>query len=363
MLVSKLFIKKLQSQLGTLLSTGFGTALSIVAINVLSGCGGGSSAAPAVTEPSPTAPVITTVQEVLDAAVSNGINGIFVYVDQGESAGESYTAGMQNTATQAPADPNTLFKVASISKLFIAVAATKMVVAEQINLTDSVSSWLPELADRIANADSITIEQLIQHRSGIADFDSQAGFSWQNAHTDIDATLSFALDKPADFAPNSQYEYSNTNYLLLAKILDKALGYSHHQYISENILIPLGMHNTYAELGDIEFTLLSKGYWGGVERSAQDYVIPGGSMISTVSDIALFIRALNTGNLLSESERNIYASVYWFNHSGWLPGYQSIANYHSNIDAVVIQFVNTTGGSSESIASSSYQQIIDVLNQ
>ena len=120
------------------------------------------------------------------------------------------------------------------------------------------------------------------------------------------------MDKPADFAPDSKYEYSNTNYLLLAKVLDKALGYSHQTFITENILTPLAMHDTYLKLSDIEPSSLAKGYWGGIERSTQDYVIPGGSMISTVKDIAIFIRALNTGSLLSVEERNVYTSVYWF---------------------------------------------------
>ena len=123
------------------------------------------------------------------------------------------------------------------------------------------------------------------------------------------------------------------------------------------------MNDTYLELSDIDPSLLAKGYWGNVERSMQDYAIPGGSMISTVKDISIFIRALNTGNLPSPSEKNVYASVYWFNHSGWLPGYQSAANYYSDIDAVVIQFVNTTGGNSESIASTSNEQILNVLSK
>jgi hypothetical protein len=123
------------------------------------------------------------------------------------------------------------------------------------------------------------------------------------------------------------------------------------------------MHDTYAELSDIDPSLLVKGYWGTEERSMQDYVIPGGSMISTVKDIAIFIRALNTGTLLSPAEKTVYASVYWFNHSGWLPGYQSVAHYYNDIDTVLIQFINTTGGNSENIASSSYEQIVNLLSQ
>jgi CubicO group peptidase (beta-lactamase class C family) len=305
----------------------------------------------------------TTIQAVLDEAVIAGVDGIFVYVEQTNKVDESFIAGIQDRTSQLPANANSLFKIASISKLFIAVSTAKLVAQEQLSLDDTLATWLPELADRIKNSNIITVAQLIQHRSGIADFDSQLGFDWQNAHTDIDTTLLYALDKPSDFIPDSKYEYSNTNYLLLSKILDRTLGYSHQIFITENILVPLGMLDTYSVLSEIEPSLLAKGYWGGVERSLQDYVIPGGSMISTVKDIAVFIRALNTGTLLSSTERDIYASVYWFNHSGWLPGYQSVANYQVDIDAVVIQFINTTGGNSENIASSSYQQILDLLGK
>lgn len=304
-----------------------------------------------------------SIEGTLANAVHDGVDGIFVYVEQPNKISESYAAGIQDRTTLLPANTNSLFKIASISKLFIAVSTAKLVVQEQLSLDDTLADWLPELADRIANSDTITIAQMLQHRSGIADFDSQIGFDWQNAHTDIDKTLLFALDQPADFIPDSKYEYSNTNYLLISKILDRALGYHHQIYIRENILIPLAMYDTYGELNDIEPSLLVKGYWGDIDRSRQDYVIPGGSMISTVKDIAIFIRALNTGDLLSTAEKSVYSSVYWFNHSGWLPGYQSIANYYGDIDAVVIQFINTTGGSTEKVASDSYEQIINSLSQ
>jgi CubicO group peptidase (beta-lactamase class C family) len=343
----------------------YNVKLLLIALSILlTSCGGGGSTDSKTVSPNvPSNIAPTTIESVLGDAVTRGVDGIFVYVDQPGKVDESFAAGIQNKATQLPADANSLFKIASISKLFIAVSAAKLVVQEQLSLNDTLASWLPELADRIANSNIITIAHMIKHRSGIADFDSQPGFDWQDAHTDIDRTLSYALDKPADFLPDSKYEYSNTNYLLLAKIIDRVLGYSHQVYIDENIIVPLGMQDTYLELSNIDASLLVKGYWGGIERSMQDYVIPGGSMISTVKDIAIFIRALNTGSLLTPAEREIYTSVYWLNHSGWLPGYQSIANYQQSIDAVVIQFINTTGGSSESIASSSYEQTLKLLGK
>jgi len=66
-----------------------------------------------------------------------------------------------------------------------------------------------------------------QHRSGITNFVDQPGFDWFIPHTDINESLELVLDKPADIKPDARYRYSNTNYLLIGRILDKALGYSH----------------------------------------------------------------------------------------------------------------------------------------
>lgn len=334
--------------------------LLTLSVLLLSSCDGSSSS-----ESNDTAVIVLpiSIEAVLENAVNEGVDGIFVYIEQSEKINKSYASGIQDRVTLLPADANYLFKIASISKLFIAISTAKLADQEQLSLTDTLAFWLPELADRIENANSITIAQMLQHRSGIADFDSQTGFDWQNAHTDIDKTLLYALDKPADFQPDSKYEYSNTNYLLLSKVLDRVLGYEHQVFIHQNILMPLNMYDTYAELSDIDPSLLVKGYWGNVDRSMQDYAIPGGSMVSTVKDIAIFIRALNTGTLLTPSEKKIYSAVYWFDHSGWLPGYQSIARYDKGTDAVVIQFINTTGDNSEDIASSTYEQLLNFLNR
>lgn len=65
-------------------------------------------------------------------------------------------------------------------------------------------------------------------------------------------------------------------------------------------------------------------------------------MIATAEDVGTFLRALIDGSLFSDEEQAIYSSVYEYEHTGWLPGYTSIARYHSDIDTIVIQFVNTS---------------------
>ncbi len=313
-------------------------------------CGGGSKSS-----------ILLSIQELLERSISRGLVGVAVYVEQASRPSVIYKAGVQDQVNATPYQSNSQFKIASISKLFIALSVTRLAIQQQLSLDDTLADWLPEYATRIEYSDSITLRLLVQHRSGIPDFDSQIGFSWQESHTNIEQTLEYALDKPADFVPNQQYAYSNTNYLLLGKILDKVLGYSHHLFIQDEFLVPLSMSNTVMLLSDTDITRLARGYWDGIDRTEQDYRIPGGSMVSTISDIGRFIRALNTGGLLTAEEKAIYRTLYSFGHSGWLPGYQSSAYYDSSIDAVVVQFVNSTGGNSEQLANQLYQDIMSAL--
>ena len=181
----------------------------------------------------------------------------------------------------------------------------------------------------------------MQHRSGIPNFTDYPGF-WENPPDSSEATLELALDLPANFEPDEDYGYSNTNYFLLAELIEKVVGYSHFQYIKEEILIPLELNNTYASLHDVDVDDVMSGYWVGLERDLKND--PPDSMIATAEDVGIFLRALNDGSLLGDNEQAIYSSIYEYEHSGLIPGYQSIARYHSDIDTVVVQFVNTAGG-------------------
>ena len=68
------------------------------------------------------------------------------------------------------------------------------------------------------------------------------------------------------------------------------------------------------------------------------------SLVAEQEDVGIFLRALNDGSLLNDNEQAIYSSIYEYEHTGLIPGYFSIARYHSDIDTVVVQFVNTAGG-------------------
>lgn len=285
----------------------------------------------------------SSLQEEMDKAVESDFDGMIVLVNQ---AGVSsfYSAGYDNRENQTLADPHSLFKIASISKLYLAAAATKLIVADSLELDAKLTELLPEVKDRIEYAEDITLKMLLQHRSGIKDWSYEPEIAGEN-YDDYMSFVARVYDKPANFKPNKKYSYSNTNYLLLAEIMNRTLGYSHQDFIQVEILNPLGLVNTFHAYKDADTNKVMSGYvkgWDADVRSI-DFPLPGGNMIATAEDVGIFLRALVDGSLLSPEEQQIYSEVYKYGHTGWLPGYTSIARYHSDIDAVVVQFVNTSG--------------------
>ncbi len=310
-------------------------------------------------------PLPDTVQIEVERAIDKGMDGIIVYVDQADKEPTFYAAGWNNRENKIPANPHSLFKIASISKLYIAVATTKLIHNKSLSLDATLAELIPELSERIENSEKITLRLMLQHRSGIPNFTDDPEYPWDNLPKDNRTSLEFILDTPADFEPDEKYYYSNSNYLLIGEILDTTLGYSHHQYIKEEILLPLGLHNTYSLLSEVDLEKVASGYYVGYEYDIKlnDYIAPGGSMIATAEDVGIFLRALIDGSLLNDNEQEIYSSIYGYEHTGLLPGYQSIARYYKDIDAVVIQFVNTSGGNSWSKSEHVYDRIIKILQK
>ena len=305
-------------------------------------------------------PLPDTVQEQVNEAIGLGFDGIIVYVDQGGKAPAFYAAGWKNRESKIPADPHALFKIASIGKLYDAVAITKLVGAKQLSLDKTLADYFPELAGRIENAETITLSMMVQHRSGIPNMTEIPSF-WTNPPKNRQEALERVLDLPANFKPGESYEYSNTNYMLISMLIEKITGQSHFQYIKSAILDRLGLSNTFGSIHEINMDDLMSGYYVGVAEDIKttDY----SSMIATAEDVGIFLRALNDGSLFDEGEQEIYSSIYKYKHTGLIPGYQSIAEYHKDIDAVVIQFTNTTNfdGYNWNLSEIVYNRIVKIV--
>jgi D-alanyl-D-alanine carboxypeptidase len=281
-------------------------------------------------------PLPDTVQEQVNEAIGHGFDGMIVYVDEAGKPPAFYTGGWKDRENKIPTDPKALFKIASISKLYVAVSISKLAKDKRLSLDETLADYFPELVNRIENAENITLKMMVQHRSGIPNFTNDPAF-WEDEQKNGKNALEFALDLPASFEPDKGYEYSNTNYLLLRKIIDKVLGYSHQQYIKEKILIPLELNNTFFSLNEVNLEDVMSGYYVGVK---EDFKTKENGMLATAEDVGIFLRALNDGSVFDEGEQEIYPYVY--EHGGLVPGYQSLAEYHKDINTVVVQFINTT---------------------
>jgi D-alanyl-D-alanine carboxypeptidase len=213
---------------------------------------------------------------------------------------------------------------------------------------------------RIENADKITLRLMLQHRSGIPNFTNSHNY-WVNPSENRKKKLELALDLPASFQPGEDYEYSNTNYMLISDLIDKVVNYSHQQYIKEEILIPLKLNNTFGSLSDINLDNLMSGYYVGIEADIKTN--DSGLMIASAQDVGTFLRALNDGTVFNEGEQEIYSSVYVYEHGGLIPGYQSLTKYHKDMDMVVVQFMNTTNfdGYNWNLSQIIYNRIVKIL--
>lgn len=304
-------------------------------------------------------PLPDTVQEQVDEAIDHGFDGIIVYVDESGQPPAFYAAGWHDRKKEIPANPNALFKIASISKLYVAVAIAKLVKDNRLSLDKTLADYFPELVGRIENADKITLRMMVQHRSGIPNYTDSYNY-WIDPPASNAEKLELVLDLPANFEPGEDYGYSNTNYLLIRELMDKVLGYSHFQYFREKILAPLNLNNTFGSLGEVNVDDVMSGYYVGIDA---DLKTDENGMLASAEDVGIFLRALNDGSVFDEGEQEIYSSIYGYEHTGLVPGYQSIAKYHKDIDTVVIQFTNTTdfNGYNWNLSEIVYSRIVKIL--
>lgn len=149
-----------------------------------------------------------------------------------------------------------------------------------------------------------------------------------------------APEKSADIAPDQKYSYSNANYLLLGKILDRTLGYIYRHYIKSEILATLWITHTFSLQSEVNLNDVTSGYtvvfYGDLKYN--DFVNSAGSKVVPAEDVGIFLKTLNDGFLLNNHDQIIYSSIYEYRHTGLLPGYSSIACYYKDIDPVVIQY-------------------------
>ena len=247
-----------------------------------------------------------SLSQDLDRAISStrlafGVPGVSVAVVKDGATVYAKAFGESDLAKQKAAGVDTRYAVGSISKQF--TAASLLLEQEQgkVSLDDKVSKYFPALT----RANQVTIRQLLSHTSGYEDYAPQDYLiaTWTKPTTP-DAILDNWAKKPLNFDPGTQWQYSNTNYVLAGKILEKVAGEKLLPYLQEHFFRPLGMGSA----GDCDvksaddasaYTRYALGPPRPVGREASGWYFAAGELCMTASDLAKWDQAFLAKRILS----------------------------------------------------------------
>jgi CubicO group peptidase (beta-lactamase class C family) len=283
--------------------------------------------------------------------------------------------GSANFEWNIPNQPDTKFRLGSISKQFTAFLIVKLAEEGKLKLDVPITTYLPDYPKE--TGDKITIHNLLTHTSGIPNYTSVPNFMREkarNPYSPADFIKTFNT-LPLEFTPGSKFNYSNSGYFLLGYIIEKISGKTYEQYLQETILTPLKMANTGYDHSNIILKNRAAGYEKEGKKLSNaaylDMSIPyaAGSLYSTVEDLYLWDQSLYTNQLLSEKSIESLFKPYiasggafygygWFveetdngakgklktvGHGGGINGFNTIIS-RDLTDKNLIVLLNNTGG-------------------
>jgi D-alanyl-D-alanine carboxypeptidase len=327
------------------------------------------------TQPLPTTPMPDGLASKLDVAAQSGFDaaaapGAIVAVQSSEGLFlKAY--GEADPTTGAPMTTDMHQRIGSLSKTFTGTVLMQLVADGQVSLDDPVSKYL----DGVPQGGEITLEMLSNMTAGLASYTIDEVFQKsmfddpQRVH-DVDETLAYAFALPKSFDPGESFEYSNTDTLVLGKVIEKVTGKPFSTVLQEDILTPLALTDTSFPDGSAEFpSPHPQGYT--LQGNDSDPANPtdatdwnpswgwvAGEMISTAPDLLAFSRAVGTGQGLLPADSQIvrlesfqpaeagYGIGWgclsgWVGHGGELPGFNTQMYYDTNTDTAVITMTNS----------------------
>jgi CubicO group peptidase (beta-lactamase class C family) len=213
--------------------------------------------------------------------------------------------GSANLELGVPLQPDMIFEIGSITKQFTAIAILQLMEQGKISLHDSVQQYIKDFPFK---GYTITIENLLTHTSGIKDFFT-IDYSGQNVLR-WDFTPQQIIDHfknaPLEFKPGSKYNYTNSGYTLLGRIIEVASGKSYYNYLLENVIKKAGLKNTFFATAD---TLIPKrvssytrdrGFYDNFGYMSMSFGYGCGDLLSTTEDLFKWNSALLNGNIVKK---------------------------------------------------------------
>jgi CubicO group peptidase (beta-lactamase class C family) len=233
--------------------------------------------------------------------------------------------GFANFEHEVPNLPKTKFRLASVSKQFIATGIMILENDGKLKVEDTLQKHLPDCPKAWAE---VTIHQLLSHTSGVPENLQLALFQgkWPQ-YVNPDYVLDIVKDKPLDFKPGEKWKYSNTGYVLLGKIIEKISGKPYGEFLKEKIFVPLEMTNTGVD--ERKLVLKDRAYNYGLQKGEPvlatyidlSQVHAAGSLYSTVEDLLKWDNGLASGKILPQKSLDrMFTAVKNGYGYGWLVG-------------------------------------------
>lgn len=281
------------------------------------------------------------VQKYYDYGLFNGS----VLVAEDDKVLYSKGVGFADVENKIQNQPDTKFRLASITKQFTATLIMQLVEQGKIKLDGKLSEYLPYYRKDIG--EKITIAQLMSHTSGMDNYTNNAKFMELDAETSV-TPKEFVLKYCSNdlvTEPGTKWDYSNSGYFILGLVIEEVTGKDYGTVLNENILTPLGMTNSGYEKMGINYENKAIGYsnlFGEIKPAKRiDMSVPfsAGSMYSTVEDMFKWDRALYTEQILKkESIDKMFTPV--MNNYGY--GWQIV---EAPLDEkTTLKFVTHSGG-------------------
>ena len=251
----------------------------------------------------------------------NPVHSIQVYISKGDTVFNEAVG--YSDGNSLIADKHNQYKIASITKTMTSVVILQLQEEGKLNITDTISKFLADskvarlndlhMHKGIAYGNSITIQQLLQHRTGLADIFTDAAFRFYlneylnkkqgwNSEKLMRRYFKYGLNRETHFVPDSGYYYSDVNYFLLGLIIEKITGETLAQQFRKRIFEPLQMSQTFFEYyepamgsGKMAHSFLGKRDITKILNTSYDWA--GGGVVSTNADLAIFLKGIFEGKL------------------------------------------------------------------
>jgi CubicO group peptidase (beta-lactamase class C family) len=231
--------------------------------------------------------------------------------------------GMANIELDLQLSPDHKFQIGSITKQFTAVLVLKLEEQGELNLTDPIQKYIPDFP--IKNK-PITIEHLLTHTSGIPEY-----FDWNKHHNKFEndyspnALMELIKDEPLEFDPGDDFDYCNSNYLLLGIIIERVTKQSYNDFLHQEIIDKIGMVHSSARDDLSQIDSIALGYTRSNDRielaevEHRSWAFSVGNIISTVSDLNLWYSHLFNGDIISEASLKKALKGFVLNNGDTIP--------------------------------------------